>query len=176
MDKVYVVTSGEYSEYRIDGIFDNIEDAEKLRDHVLGKIEEYELNPVVPYKDGNMYYCRYDLYSMKVHCVRRVENTIDPTKFGLAFNGLALDRFILADNEEHAEKIFTENVRSFLAGQTIVTTTKHTAVACGDMYKHSVRFWFTQELMWQNGELVVVHDDERERRKEALEKFERGER
>lgn len=48
---VYVVTSGEYSDYHIDGVFDNRPDAEYYAEHFAGeyyskaRVEEYELNP-----------------------------------------------------------------------------------------------------------------------------------
>lgn len=46
---VYVVTSGRYSEYSIDGVFDTRDMAQEFADPFPGmRIEEYTLNPVIP--------------------------------------------------------------------------------------------------------------------------------
>lgn len=55
MGKVYVVTSGEYSDYHIVAVFTNEEQAEKYADslglrrgYAEASVEEYDLNPAVP--------------------------------------------------------------------------------------------------------------------------------
>ena len=47
MDKVYIVTEGEYSDYHVCGVFTSREKAEKFRDTFCcnDTIEEYNLNP-----------------------------------------------------------------------------------------------------------------------------------
>jgi hypothetical protein len=56
MKKVYIVTHGEYSSYRIDAVFDKLELAEeyiRLHDaYYYNPVEEWELNP--PYHDLKM--------------------------------------------------------------------------------------------------------------------------
>lgn len=49
--KVHVVTSGEYSDFKIEAVFDEAhkEDAERFRDaYGYDWIEEYDLNPTLP--------------------------------------------------------------------------------------------------------------------------------
>ena len=47
MDKIYVVTSGSYSDYEIDGVFSDKEMAQAFCDQFqLGEVEEYNLNPI----------------------------------------------------------------------------------------------------------------------------------
>ncbi len=45
MDKVYIVTQGSYSDYRIVGVFDTKERAELFIESFYGRIEVYDLNP-----------------------------------------------------------------------------------------------------------------------------------
>ena len=45
MVKIYVVTSGSYSDYKIRGIFTTKEKAELYVESFYGRIEEYSLNP-----------------------------------------------------------------------------------------------------------------------------------
>lgn len=52
MTEVYVVTSGEYSSYQIEAVFDNMETAEMIaRLFYDGRVETYELNPSMPGED-----------------------------------------------------------------------------------------------------------------------------
>ncbi len=48
IEKVYVCTSGEYSDYHIDTVFDNKEDAEEFCEKFGDMIEEYEINVITP--------------------------------------------------------------------------------------------------------------------------------
>src|ERR1039458_4420925 len=49
MSKIYAVTSGEYSDYGINAVFDNKEAAEKYAYPIDDSyVEEYELNPRLP--------------------------------------------------------------------------------------------------------------------------------
>lgn len=45
MEKIFIVTSGEYSDYKIMGVFDSKEKAELYIESFHGRIEEYNLNP-----------------------------------------------------------------------------------------------------------------------------------
>lgn len=45
MNKVFVVTEGSYSDYKIMGVFDSKEKAELFVSSFYGDIEEYEINP-----------------------------------------------------------------------------------------------------------------------------------
>lgn len=45
MKKMYIVTQGEYSDYRIAGVFDSLEKAERFKECFYGRIEEYDINP-----------------------------------------------------------------------------------------------------------------------------------
>lgn len=62
MDKVYIVTSGEYSDYGIDEVFDNREDAEKYvclhKRNILDdlRIEEYDICKNAELDNVKVYY------------------------------------------------------------------------------------------------------------------------
>ena len=66
ISKVYVVTSGEYSDYSIDAVFDNREDAEVYCALGYGEmVEEYELHseaPKAPQEQAQRIVYRYHVY------------------------------------------------------------------------------------------------------------------
>jgi len=52
MSKIYVVVSGEYSDKGVEGVFDDLGLANKFAEQFYdGRIETYELNPVIPNED-----------------------------------------------------------------------------------------------------------------------------
>jgi len=58
MSKVFVLTSGEYSEYRIVGVCKDEETAKKLvADEVAGNVEPFELDILVTYKRFKRWEC-----------------------------------------------------------------------------------------------------------------------
>jgi hypothetical protein len=119
MNKIYVVTSGEYSDYHIDGIFDNKDKANAFvkkfsSDDYGGKcyVEEYELNPYSEemQKDYNPYFVRMmkngdvdEIYINKSSFGFRG----DSNKYGFDIGG-NLFFHILAKDKEHAIKITNE--------------------------------------------------------------------
>lgn len=70
--KVYVVTSGEYSDYGIEGIFDSREKAEEYINHSadsdLNDVTEWVLNELMPDKSEKVFKLRseFDVISFKV--------------------------------------------------------------------------------------------------------------
>jgi len=175
MTKIFVVTTGEYSEYRIEGVFTDSVAAELFRDfYQCDKVEVYDLNPEIPVVEGNMYWCCYYFKGQGGHDIRRLPNDSHPT--GLKYNKYCLYQHIRANDEEHAIKIFDNSVRAFMAGQTVIYHVQTSSVACGKHNLNRTVFNHTQELMFQNGSIQVVHDDWKERANEAVEKYERGER
>ena len=45
MSKVYLLTDGEYSDYHVTGVYSTRENAELMRGHIGGDIEEHDLDP-----------------------------------------------------------------------------------------------------------------------------------
>lgn len=97
---IYVVTTGTYSSYSIDSVFDNEELAKQYaKIFTDGRVETYQLNPTSPYLDkiANGYNCyRVELRTDYFYC-----NKVDwinewwEKEYG----------FIWATSEEHAQKI-----------------------------------------------------------------------
>ena len=123
MTTIYVVTSGEYSSYGIEAIFDNKSLAE-LHLRTLdgdGEIEEYILDPDNPYLDkiNNGLECYFvSLYSNgEVNRCYTVAMTDESNHFH--FNGFSA--YIFAKSKEHAIKIASDKRAQLLYEASIFT-------------------------------------------------------
>lgn len=120
MGKVYIVTTGRYSDYSIIAVFDSMELAQAFIDSNdfgsdINDIEEYELNPnktdlaagrkgfeIEMNKDGTTICCNMNRsYSHK------------PNNIYFRFNLMCLDCY--ADDDQHAIKIANEKRVQILA-------------------------------------------------------------
>ena len=125
MDKtIYVVTSGEYSDYSIDGVFESKELAEQAMSKLKysGQIEEYYLNAL--HKENPVYWrVEFDTYSdywdtWKSASVPegRELNTVHISKY--TYGGkknTEYSIFVRADNREAALKIANEKISQAIA-------------------------------------------------------------
>jgi hypothetical protein len=122
--QIYVVTSGCYSDYRIDGVFDDLKLAEEFREKYSEKyynekneIEVYNLNPTDK-NDSEVEYFYVEMY--KSGDVRKCEK-----QSSYIYNSLSLECFttdhkvivfqIQADDEQHAIKICNERRARIIA-------------------------------------------------------------
>jgi hypothetical protein len=130
MKKIYVVTSGSYSDYRIEAVFSTEEKAEDFIKHVevdeLNGIEEYDLNPKTASLVKNGYFM-WDVCILKDGTVERVNKTescfkektiiLHRNRFN-SFNDYVtltfLQVFTWAKTEKHAVKIANEKRIQFI--------------------------------------------------------------
>ncbi len=124
--KIYIVTKGEYSDYRICGVFDNKELAEKFAEKLSNKlekarIEEWELNPA-EYELKNDLSIWYVTLDYKGNCVKvekkedweyYYENTLPPSCITKSASGYYYYIYCFARDEKHAIKIASEKLFRF---------------------------------------------------------------
>jgi hypothetical protein len=147
MGKVWLVTSGEYDDYAVQGIFTTREKAEEFRDwYNYPSIEEEDLDPPVPDNDGLKVYFLIAVCGEGtglIRCQRRSNETKAPTEltFDPRYNKLTM--LIKARDSEEATAIFTAKREDFLNGNcTAIHTASRpvhqyglTFVPCTDVYK-----------------------------------------
>jgi hypothetical protein len=123
-DKVYVVTSGSYSDYGIVGVFDNAELAQLTASNIRGsnEVEVYELNP-----DADKYLAGLRMFVVliaKDGTVKECELKFGETRFlkyGYASNldeDWLLETEVWAKDAEHAIKVANER-RSYLLAENL---------------------------------------------------------
>lgn len=131
--KIYLVTDGDYSSYRVLGAFTTREAAETFRlFHHLDSVEEFDLDPETPAHSGLAFECCRPLANGSLADCDRVSNELHKTSDlriiwyeGSWFMPVEaekpgakphLEMTVLADDEQHALKIFMEKTRAFKAG------------------------------------------------------------
>lgn len=120
MKKIYLVTSGKYSDYRVDGVFNNKELAKKFTKTFGGDIEEYKLNPLEPFL--NLGYKPYKLEISLDGKFWTAEDLKDSYWYDHCDIGkvdynpkIKLITLVLwAKNKQHAIKIAREKRREFI--------------------------------------------------------------
>lgn len=123
--KVYVITVGEYSDYRICAVTLDKENAEKLKkkcdhfDYTGAQIEEYDTDESESILIGDVYRVYFDR-SGKVEEVGKsnlTSYTLEMSKEEPFFNSLdnLLTVYVIADNAEAAIKIAAERRAKYLA-------------------------------------------------------------
>lgn len=119
--KVYLVTSGEYSDYKVEAIFDDKELAKKFislhgKHCCNDEIEEFEMNK---YKsDTEKGLCGYGIWmerngKYKIHS--EILSHECQNKLSFTYNNEYLVVYCLAKSEEHAVKIANEKRTQILA-------------------------------------------------------------
>ena len=122
MENIYVVTEGSYSDYRICGVFDSKELAEKFtksfgKDYM--KIEEYTLNPFSKEVNENFkpFFVRMTSEGECVDIGLEVNFGCLDSKYGFD-NNKNLYYSVFAKDEKHAIKIVNEKRIQILASNT----------------------------------------------------------
>lgn len=122
-EKIYVVTDGNYSDYRIMGVFDSKEKAELYIDSFYGRIEEYVLNPYnEELKNGFKSFAVYMNIngSTEKYGIKCGNGSTNDNSF---FNYYGDDEIYLianmwAKDEQHAIKIANERRVQYIANNT----------------------------------------------------------
>ncbi|MBO5080351.1 MAG: hypothetical protein J6B82_05665 [Bacteroidaceae bacterium] len=122
--KVYAVTSGEYSDYHIKGIFDSREKAEEYINYStysdLNDIEEYNLNEP-PDKGEKIFEIRSDFENIDCKIVgdspepMMYKDLMHIMNFGLGDRKQYIYFYICADTRDRAIKIASERLRQVKA-------------------------------------------------------------
>ena len=125
MKTIYIVSSGCYSDYHIDAVFDSKELAEKFVEtfnennmfHNQMRIEEWELNPLKKElkKDFNPYFVRMKRNGDTIEiggCIYPSDYIEKETKLDYEGNMLT---YVMARDEKHAIKIANERRVQFIA-------------------------------------------------------------
>ena len=123
--KVYVVTSGEYSDYGIEGIFDSREKAEEYINHSasteLNDIEEYNLNELKPDKSEKVFKLRSKFDEIDFHITgygpdaAHYKDLMCRADSGGWIPSNDVIFYICADTRERAIKIASERLRQVKA-------------------------------------------------------------
>ena len=123
--KVYVVTSGEYSDYHIKGIFDSREKAEEYINHSasteLNDIEEYNLNELKPDKGEKVFKLRSKFDEIDFHITgygpdaAHYKDLMCRAESGGWIPNNDVIFYICADTRERAIKIASERLRQVKA-------------------------------------------------------------
>jgi len=146
---IYIVTEGCYSDYRICGVFDDKDKAEKFRKHHShDEVEEHELNPETPQFDGFAYRVCYSFDPRCRNPIRfyRMSNEYERNgnwRMEVHYNTKKPSHIqceIVADDDEHAAKIASEKVAAFLAGCT-----------------HAYHYTFHREAIMEDGVPTPAH-------------------
>lgn len=138
---LYVVLTGEYSSTCINGVFDSQKMAEDTMKALGGRIQEYEANAayekppeLVPfhiYKKASIFRPGYKAPLPEEFEVSRIEKDFweeSEEDWGVAFtdrhpNEYTMYATVWAKDEQHAAKIFQENLSQILAGQRAIVRT-----------------------------------------------------
>ena len=132
--KVFIVTSGCYSDYAIDAVFTNEKTAEVYADKIDGEVEMWETSPsnlidkithnkifvVRMNKEGNT-----DLVMEEDFDSHEIENAIEKkTEIFKAVDGYCMITYMFAKDEKHAVKIANERRVQLIANNEWKITNK----------------------------------------------------
>ena len=132
--KVYIVTSGAYSDYRIDAVFTDDKTAKVFADKIDGEVEIWEISSsnlidkithdkifcVRMNKEGNT-----DLVMEEDFDSHEIENAIEKkTEIFNAVDGYSMITYMFAKDEKHAVKIANERRVQLIANNEWVKQPK----------------------------------------------------
>ena len=123
MNTIYIVTSGEYSDYRIVGVFSTKEIAQLAIGAGHGdEIEEYEIDKYADYARRGIgaYRVHIGIDNADIHTIRAIDmaDTTDEEKEpSPSFDGQSLIVLAYATDERHAAKIAMEKRAMWIASQ-----------------------------------------------------------
>lgn len=122
---LYVVTEGEYSDYRVMGIFSTEEKAKEAATYwnCLNDIEQWQLDPEIPNTDGRYLYCVVMNKDGTLHCVQyggnpSRENSSDlfrDSPYGSGDRNGPIAFYVMGRDEAHAIKVANERRIQLLA-------------------------------------------------------------
>lgn len=159
----YVVTDGIYSDYKICGVFDDPDLAEKFRSHYnYDTVEEHKSNPMIPRSDMDKYLFGYCIDNSKTQ-IRRANNerkSADSLKFSYWGNSRVISKIISARDEAHANKIAADLIAGFLGGSLAAYETTHIRIPPlfepGDDFKYVECI---KTYMMVHGMIEMVHEE-----------------
>lgn len=118
-NKAYVVTAGEYSDYRIEGIFSSRKKAEEYINHStnpdLNGIDEWVLDEKKPDKRKKIFSVISDFYTIDFHVCGRGYYSIEYKDLMQYNSGWYICFYIYTDTRERAIKIASERLRQVKA-------------------------------------------------------------
>ena len=116
--KVYIVTSGDYSDYGIDAVFTNKKTAEVFAGKINGEVEIWETSPsnLIDKLTHNKIFCvrmnkegNTDLVMEEDFGSYEIKNAIEKkTEIFKAVDGYCMITYMFAKDEKHAVKIANE--------------------------------------------------------------------
>ena len=121
MNKVWAVTDGYYSEYRVVAIFDSEEKAETYRDwYCHDTVEQFEFNPEHPAEPTGRdhYQIRYLVEEDKISVKRRSNEREAEGDWELSYSNNFVTCTAYAADEKGALKVASEKVAALKAGST----------------------------------------------------------
>lgn len=122
VEKVYVVTSGEYSDYAIQRVFSTRELAEEFCDRFDDdtRIEEYVLDDQMPPREENVFEINLNLKTGEATCVSlRGGELKDLIRMILLHEESYMKLYIKTDSKKRAIKIASERYAEVIANEQI---------------------------------------------------------
>jgi len=128
MTEIFIVTDGDYSEYRIQGVFTDPKDAERFREfHNYDQVEVHAVNPEVPQYEALRFRCYYYMVSDASHIYRTTNDGEVDDKINLNDVGFwdrkkqpCLMGVVCAKTEEQARKVWQDKLNAARAGSLFV--------------------------------------------------------
>jgi hypothetical protein len=110
MKTIYVVTSGDYSDYMIHAVFDNEEEAVKLADEICdSRVEKYPLNAIMDDDGRKAFDVRFKNGNTTVELCGDGETRCEIDEFTCcSYYSIDVCFSLLAKDKEHAIKIASE--------------------------------------------------------------------
>lgn len=116
MNKIYILTDGDYSDYYIIGVYSSEENATIAKKLLGGGIEEYELDEYV--KDKRF---PFEIYFDKDRNIKSIHISIGHERreynkfYKMGFKYDELRCYVLAEDKEHARKIAGDLLAQYIA-------------------------------------------------------------
>lgn len=116
MDKVYLVTTGEYSDYRVHSVYSTKEKAERVANVLLGHVSERTLDEGPGFPRGMLYYeVAVDRQGTVRECNLVSADFVSDTLWEPAGDGECVQYNVWAKNDDHAIKIAAERNAELVA-------------------------------------------------------------
>jgi hypothetical protein len=133
MSKLYAVTDGSYSDYHIEGLFDDKAKAEEFAEYYDYRVEEHDANPEAPEaRNGFQYRAWFNGDKDQIRLCR-ISNERDFQRDEWVIETYCPDHDrastdLFARDEEHARKIAADRLSALKAGSTFAYSHDHVQV------------------------------------------------
>lgn len=163
MSKIYIVTSGLYSDYCIEAVFSTEEKAKEYiniyGDYNNREIEEYEIDEENPERKDRVYKVYLTESSSETELMNCGEPIVDSFRFVTAFNGKLRCSFIVrADCSERAVKIARERLFQIKAMPYLYPLAKEECVGNKEyfytIWNYPTYNYNTREIILAKGEFI----------------------